>query len=53
MPLTLNDLTFLIELVEREIVDLRENILSDPEYSDDYTELSVQAGVTAGNLKSA
>lgn len=51
MPLTLNDLTLLIELVERELVDLRANITDDAEFADDYKELLVQVGVTSDNLR--
>ena len=51
MPLTLNDLTLLIELVERELVDLNENITQDAEFADDYKELVVQVGVTSDNLR--
>jgi len=51
MPLTLNDLTLLIELVERELVDLNENITNDKEFADDYKELLVQVGVTSDNLR--
>lgn len=51
MSLTLNDLTLLIELVERELVDLNENIINDAEYADDYKELRMQIGVTSDNLR--
>lgn len=51
MSLTLNDLTLLIELVERELVDLSENITNDAEFADDYKELFVQVGVTSDHLR--
>jgi hypothetical protein len=51
MHLTLNDLTLLIELVERELADLHENITKDTEYADDYKELLVQVGITSDNLR--
>lgn len=51
MSLTLNDLTLLIELVERELIDLSENITEDAEFADDYKELFVQVGVTSDNLR--
>ena len=51
MSLTLNDLTLLIELVERELIDLSENITEDSEFADDYKELFVQVGVTSDNLR--
>ena len=51
MHLTLNDLTLLIELVERELADLNENITKDTEFADDYKELLVQVGVTSDNLR--
>ncbi|RYG44751.1 MAG: hypothetical protein EOO01_18915 [Chitinophagaceae bacterium] len=51
MSLTLNDLTLLIELVERELVDLSDNIANDAEFADDYKELFVQVGVTSDNLR--
>ncbi len=51
MHLTLNDLTLLIELVERELADLNENITEDTEFADDYKELLVQVGVTSDNLR--
>lgn len=51
MPLTLNDLSLLIELVERELLDLSENITNDAEFADDYKELFVQVGVTSDNLR--
>ncbi len=52
MPLNLNDLSLLIELVERELVDLSDNITNDVEFADDYKELFVQVGVTSDNLRS-
>lgn len=51
MHLSLNDLTLLIELVERELADLNENITKDSEYAEDYKELLVQVGVTSDNLR--
>lgn len=51
MHLTLNDLTLLIELVERELADLNENINQDAEFADDYKELLVQVGITSDNLR--
>ena len=51
MSLTLNDLTLLIELVERELIYLSENITEDAEFADDYKELFVQVGVTSDNLR--
>ena len=51
MHLTLNDLTLLIELVERELVDINQNIIEDAEFADDYKELLVQVGVTSDNLR--
>ena len=51
MSLTLNDLALLIELVERELVDLKENITNDAEFADDYKELFSQVGVTSDNLR--
>ena len=51
MSLTLNDLALLIELVERELVDLNDNITNDAEFADDYKELFVQVGVTSDNLR--
>lgn len=51
MHLTLNDLTLLIELVERELADLNENITIDKEFADDYKELLIQVGVTSDNLR--
>lgn len=51
MHLTLNDLTLLIELVERELADINQNIIEDTEFADDYKELLVQVGVTSDNLR--
>lgn len=53
MSLTLNDLTLLIELIERELVDIRDNIINDAEFADDYKMLLVQVGVTSDNLRAA
>ncbi len=51
MLLTLNDLALLIELVERELVDISDNIINDAEFADDYKALLVQVGVTSDNLR--
>ncbi|MES2825181.1 MAG: hypothetical protein V4732_16375 [Pseudomonadota bacterium] len=51
MSLTINDLTLLIELIERELVDIRDNIINDAEFADDYKALLVQVGVTSDNLR--